>query len=367
MAELSAEPARVDSGVDLDPVRLVDADGSPTDEARYSRDLPPETLGWLYESMVVARDLDVEFINLQRQGELALYASCRGQEAAQIGASACLRKTDWLFPQYREIGAFLLRGITPRQMGAVRRGQWHGGLEFTSRCVAPIAIPIGTQTLHAVGAAMAAQRLGEDSVTVAFLGDGATSEGDVHEALNLASVFAAPCVFFVQNNQWAISVPVSRQQAGPSIAHRAIGYGMPGIRIDGNDVLACYAVMAEAAERARAGGGPTLIEAITYRMGPHTTSDDPTRYRSADEVGEWLARDPIARYRTYLQNAGVLDDRLEQRVTARSRRLCTELRDTVVGAADADPAELFDTVYAEITPDLARQRDQLAAELAKEA
>ncbi|MHC9295776.1 pyruvate dehydrogenase (acetyl-transferring) E1 component subunit alpha [Mycobacterium sp. LTG2003] len=353
--------------LELDPVRLVDADGSPTTETRYSRELPPETLAWLYESMVVARDLDTEFVNLQRQGELALFASCRGQEAAQIGAAACLRKTDWLFPQYREIGAFLLRGITPGQMGAVWRGKWHGGLEFTSKCVAPIAIPIGTHGLHAVGAAMAAQRLGEDSVTVAFLGDGATSEGDAHEALNLASVFDAPCVFFVQNNQWAISVPVSRQQAGPSIAHRAIGYGMPGIRVDGNDVLACYAVMAEAAERARHGGGPTLIEAITYRMGPHTTSDDPTRYRSADEVDEWRARDPIARYRTYLESVGVWSERLQERVAARSARLCSELRETMVGAADFDPAEMFDSVYAEITPDLARQRDQLLAELAKEA
>ncbi|MGV0770299.1 pyruvate dehydrogenase (acetyl-transferring) E1 component subunit alpha [Mycobacterium syngnathidarum] len=367
MAGLSAEPAPVRSRVDLDPVRLVDADGSPTDETRYSRDLPPETLGWLYESMVVTRDLDAEFVNLQRQGELALYASCRGQEAAQIGATACLRKTDWLFPQYREIGAFLLRGITPGQMGAVWRGQWHGGREFTSRCVAPIAIPIGTHGLHAVGAAMAAQRLGEDSVTVAFLGDGATSEGDVHEALNFASVFGVPCVFFVQNNQWAISVPVSRQQSGPSIAHRAIGYGMPGIRVDGNDVLACYAVMVEAAEHARSGAGPTLIEAVTYRMGPHTTSDDPTRYRSADEVDEWRSRDPIARYRTYLHNTGLLDERLEQRVEARSRRLCAQVREALVGAADPDPAELFDTVYAEITPDLARQREALSAELAKEA
>lgn len=353
--------------LELDPVRLVDADGSPTTETRYSRELPPETLAWLYESMVVTRDLDTEFVNLQRQGELALFASCRGQEAAQIGAAACLRKTDWLFPQYREIGAFLLRGITPGQMGAVWRGKWHGGLEFTSKCVAPIAIPIGTHGLHAVGAAMAAQRLREDSVTVAFLGDGATSEGDAHEALNLASVFDAPCVFFVQNNQWAISVPVSRQQAGPSIAHRAIGYGMPGIRVDGNDVLACYAVMAEAAERARHGGGPTLIEAITYRMGPHTTSDDPTRYRSTDEVNEWRARDPIARYRTYLESVGVWSERLQERVAARSVRLCADLREAIAGAPDFDPAEMFDSVYAEITPDLARQRDQLVAELAKEA
>ncbi|CKI20251.1 pyruvate dehydrogenase (acetyl-transferring) E1 component subunit alpha [Mycolicibacterium smegmatis] len=359
-----------DTGFDPEPVQLVAADGSPSPDrppSRYSRDLPPETLSWLYESMVVTRNLDVEFVNLQRQGELALFASCRGQEAAQIGAAACLRKTDWLFPQYREIGAFLLRGITPAQMGAVWRGKWHGGLSFTDKCVAPIAIPIGTHGLHAVGAAMAAQRLGEDSVTVAFLGDGATSEGDAHEAFNLATVFRAPCVFVIQNNQWAISVPVSRQQAGPTIAHRAIGYGMPGIRVDGNDVLACYAVMSEAAERARRGEGPTLIEAVTYRMGPHTTSDDPTRYRPAEEVEAWAARDPIARYRTYLQNIGVWTERLEERVAARSSRLCAELRDAIVGAPDVDPAEMFDTVYADITPELARQRDQLLSELAKEA
>jgi pyruvate dehydrogenase E1 component alpha subunit len=363
MAEVSAAAS---TSVDLAPVQLVAPDGAPTSEDRYTRDLPPETLSWLYELMVATRGLDGEFTNLQRQGELALFASCRGQEAAQIGAAACLRKTDWLFPQYREIGAFLLRGITPAQMGAVWRGKWHGGLGFTERCCAPISIQIGTHGLHAVGAAMGAQRLGEDSVTVAFLGDGATSEGDAHEALNFAAVFKAPCVFFVQNNQWAISTPVSHQMAAPSIAHRAIGYGMPGIRVDGNDVLACYAVMAEAAQRAREGGGPTLIEAITYRMGPHTTSDDPTRYRSADEVDHWLALDPIARYRTYLQNAGVWNERLEERVEARSKRLRSELRESVVGADDFDVAEMFDTVYHDITPELVRQRVELLTELAKE-
>ena len=174
-------------------------------------------------------------------------------------------------------------------------------------------------------------------------------------------------MFFVQNNQWAISVPVERQVAGPSIAHRAAGYGMPGIRVDGNDVLACFAVMSEAARRARAGDGPTLIEAVTYRLGPHTTSDDPSRYRSDEEVRSWAARDPIQRYRTYLGSVGVLTDRLEERVAARSRRLRTELRDAVVGAPDGDVAEVFDTVYSEITPDLARQREHLLAELAREA
>jgi 2-oxoisovalerate dehydrogenase E1 component alpha subunit len=353
--------------VELEPIQLVAPDGTPTAETRYRREIPPETLGWLYELMAVTRALDAEFVNLQRQGELALFASCRGQEAAQIGSAACLRKTDWLFPQYREIGAFLVRGITPAQMGAVWRGRWHGGLGFTEKCVAPIAIPIGTHGLHAVGAAMAAQRLGEDSVTVAYLGDGAMSEGDAHEALNLAAVFKAPCVFFVQNNQWAISVPVSKQQAGPSIAHRAVGYGMPGIRVDGNDVLACQAVMAEAAQRAREGRGPTLIEAVTYRLGPHTTSDDPTRYRPQEEVDKWAALDPIPRYRNYLQNVDVWTERLEHRVETRAARLCADLRHAVINTPDMDIGELFDTVYADITPTLRAQRDQLMAELAKEA
>lgn len=353
--------------VSLEPVQMVAPDGSATPEARARSQLPPETLSWLYELMVVTRDLDTEFVNLQRQGQLALFATCRGQEAAQVGAAACLRKTDWLFPQYRELGAFLARGIHPAKVGAVWRGRWHGGLDFTEKCCAPLAIPIGTHGLHAVGAAMAAQRLGEDSVTVAFLGDGATSEGDAHEAFNLAGVYKAPVVFFVQNNQWAISVPVSRQLAAPSIAHKAIGYGMPGVRVDGNDVLACFAVMAEAAQRARDGEGPTLIEALTYRMGPHTTSDDPTRYQPPEELEYWRARDPIARYRTYLQSEGVWTERLEERVAARSARLREEVRASVLSDPDFDVTDVFDTVYHDITPDLADQRDQLVAELAKEA
>jgi pyruvate dehydrogenase E1 component alpha subunit len=356
--------------VESEPVQLVAPDGAPTDgdlAARYRRHLPPETLTWLYESMVVTRELDTEFVNLQRQGELALFASCRGQEAAQVGAAGCLRKTDWLFPQYRELGAFIVRGVAPAGLGAVWRGRWHGGLGFTSKCVAPLSIPIATHALHGVGAAMAAQRLGEDSVAVVFLGDGATSEGDSHEALNFASVFAAPCVFFVQNNQWAISVPVEKQHAGPTLAHRAIGYGMPGVRVDGNDVLACYAVMQEAAERARAGHGPTFIEAVTYRMAPHTTSDDPTRYRDSEEVAQWHARDPIERFRRYLRNTGVWTERIEERIAHRAQRMRADLRAAVIEDPDVDVAEVFDNVYDAITPDLARQRDALAAELAREA
>jgi pyruvate dehydrogenase E1 component alpha subunit len=352
--------------VDLNPIALINPDGTATAEDRYSKDLPEETLGWMYENMVVTRDLDGEFINLQRQGELALFPSCVGQEAAQIGAAACLRKTDWLFPQYRELGVFLLRGIPPSHVGAAWRGSWHGGLDFTSKRCAPMSIPIGTHALHAVGSAMASQRLNDEGVTVAFIGDGATSEGDVHEAMNFAAVFKAPCIFYVQNNHWAISIPLDKQLAAPSIAHKAVGYGMPGIRVDGNDVLACFAVMAEAAERARTGGGPTLIEAVTYRMGPHTTSDDPTRYRSQHELDHWAALDPIARYRTYLQNLGIWSERFEERIAARSKRLRAELRDAIFGAPDGDVTEVFDTVYAEITPSLSEQRNQLLAELAED-
>jgi pyruvate dehydrogenase E1 component alpha subunit len=349
--------------VDREPVQLIGADGAPTAEDRYSRDLPAETLCRLYELMVLTRDVDAELVNLQRQGELALYASCRGQEAAQVGAAAALRETDWLFPQYRELGVFLTRGIPAWHVAAAWRGTWNGGLEFTGKCCAPMSVPVGTQALHAVGAAMAAQRLGEDSVAVAFVGDGGTSEGDVHEALNFAAVFNAPCVFYVQNNQWAISVPLARQTAAPSLAHKAIGYGMPGIRVDGNDPLACYAVMAEAADRARAGGGPTLIEALTYRLGPHTTSDDPTRYRTQQELDRWIARDPVPRYQTYLRDSGLWSEPLEGQVTSRATRLRVELRDAVVGAPDIDVDEVFSTVYADITPELQLQRAALRAEL----
>ncbi len=352
--------------VDLEPVQLIGPDGVPTTEDRYRPVLPDDTLSRLYELMVCTRELDAELVNLQRQGELALYASCRGQEAAQVGAAACLRDTDWLFPQYRELGVFLTRGIPPWHVAAAWRGTWNGGLDFTAQCCAPIAVPIGTQALHAVGAAMAAQRLDEDSVTVAFVGDGATSEGDVHEALNFAAVFAAPCVFYVQNNQWAISVPLCRQTAAASLAHKAIGYGMPGIRVDGNDPLACLAVMAEAAERARSGHGPTLVEAVTYRLGPHTTSDDPTRYRTQRELDRWLALDPIPRYRNYLRNQGLWSQQLAEEVDARANRLRSELRAAVVGAPDVDADELFTTVYAEITPELQAQRRALRAELAGE-
>jgi pyruvate dehydrogenase E1 component alpha subunit len=347
------------------PVALITTEGLPVDHPQFDVTLSSEELTELYEWMVVTRAVDAEFVNLQRQGQLALYPSCRGQEAAQVGSAAALRRDDWIFPQYRELGLFLMRGIPASAVGAVWRGTWHGGWGFPEHACAAMSIPIGTHALHAVGAAMAASRLGEDSVTVAFIGDGATSEGDVHEALNFAAVNAAPCVFYIQNNQWAISVPLSEQTRAPSLAHKAVGYGMPGIRVDGNDVLACRAVTAQAAARARAGGGPTLVEAVTYRLAPHTTSDDPTRYRTQDEVDHWERLDPLPRYRRYLTHRGLWHEETEDRARDRAARMCAELREGVFDAPDVPPTELFAHVLHEPSKDLLEQSRQLLAELSR--
>lgn len=349
------------------PVQLVAPDGTAAvGAAAHDHDRFDGLLREAYLAMCATRGLDEELVNLQRQGQLALYASCRGQEAAQVGCALALRDTDWLFPQYRELGVFLVRGIDPGGIGLGWRGTWHGGLGNVERCVAPLSIPIGTQALHAVGAAMASTWLGDEGVTVAFFGDGATSEGDVHEALNLAAVREAPCIFYVQNNGWAISTPQHEQFRAPTLAHKAVGYGMPGVRVDGNDVLACFAVVEEAVARARAGGGPTLIEAITFRMGPHTTSDDPNRYRDPAVLAEWEERDPILRTRLHLQHRGLWDDALDDEVEHRTADLRTKLRAAVFDAPDPDPLEAFDHVYADPPPALLAQRAELAAELARE-
>lgn len=348
---------------DHEPLRLVAPDGTPTPAAGLDPAALAEVLPGLYTTMVATRALDEELVNLQRQGQLALYPSCRGQEAAQVGCASALRDTDWLFPQYRELGAFLVRGIDPAGVGAAWRGSWNGGLGFVERCVAPLCIAIGTHTLHAVGAAMASTWLGDGGVTVAFFGDGATSEGDVHEAMNLAAVTGAPCVFYLQNNGWAISTPSSDQYRVGSLVERAAAYGMPGVRVDGNDVVACHLVVAEAAARARAGGGPTLIEAVTYRMGPHTTADDPTRYRSEEEVQAWRPLDPIARCRAHLHVTGRWDDDLDRTARERAAALCAALRDAVFDAPDGPVEEVFDHVFVEPTPALAAQRAELRAEL----
>ena len=288
---------------DLTPRVSIDADGTAVAA------LPPdEVLLELHRRMVIGRRFDTQATALTKQGRLAVYPSARGQEACEVGATLALRERDWLFPTYRDSMAIVTRTVDPIEVLSLLRGAWHCGYDPYEHRVAPQCTPLATNTLHAVGLAHAARLKGEDTAALVLLGDGATSEGDTHEALNFAAVWKAPVVFLVQNNGFAISVPLSKQTAAPSLAHKAIGYGMPGELIDGNDAATVYSTVRAALDRAARGEGPTLIEAITYRMEAHTNADDATRYREAAEVQKWLARDPVSRLDTYLRSAGLLDD-----------------------------------------------------------
>lgn len=345
------------------PVQLLDDDGILHEVEGYPLDLKEQDFRDLYRYMVLARRVDRQAINLQRQGQLGVYASLLGQEAAQVGSAYALGEQDWVFPSYREMGAALVRGVDPGKILHLFRGTWLSDHDPMATRFGLLSIPIGTQALHAAGFAMGAKLDGKDIVVVSYFGDGATSEGDPHEAMNFAAVYEAPCVFFVQNNQYAISVPLSKQTKAPTIAHKAVGYGMPGYRCDGNDVLATYAVMRKAVDRARQGEGPSLIEAVTYRMEAHTTSDDPTRYRTPEELAEWKARDPIARYERFLLSEGLLDDALRTEIEEEAAAYARRIREEIYDAPHGDPLELFEHVYVEPPPTYAEQREQLRREL----
>jgi 2-oxoisovalerate dehydrogenase E1 component alpha subunit len=347
------------------PLRYVDEAGQLVADAPPAT--PPGTLRDLYRALVVGRRFDKQATALTKQGRLAVYPSSHGQEGCQVGAVLAVRPTDWLFPTYRESVALVTRQIDPVEVLTLLRGDWHAGYDPYTHHASPQCTPLATQALHAVGFGQAARLKGEDTVTLAFIGDGATSEGDFHEALNFAAVFAAPTVFLVQNNQYAISVPLDRQSKAPTLAHKAIGYGMPGVLVDGNDVLAVHAAVAEAAARARRGDGPTLIEAVTYRLDAHTNADDATRYRSDEEVERWRRADPIARYERYLRQQGLLDDAVVAEVAAAAEALAADLRDRMNADPALDPQDLFAHVYAEPTPQLREQAARLAAELTAEA
>ena len=346
-----------------EPVQLLAEDGTYTADSDWPVDLDDQQLFELYRLMVIARQVDAQSITLQRQGQLGVYASLRGQEAAQIGSGFALAAQDWIFPSYREMGVALVRGVEPAELLHVFRGTWLGAHDPAKHRLGLITIAIGTQALHAAGFAMAAKLDGSDACAVCYMGDGATSEGDAHEAMNFAGVFEAPCVFFVQNNQYAISVPLARQTKAPTIAHKAVGYGMPGLRCDGNDVLASYAVMQRALRHAREGHGPCLVEAVTYRMEAHTTADDPTRYRQDSELEQWRSRDPITRYAAFLRARGLLDDDREAATADAARAEAQTARAAVYDAPHGDPLELFDHVYVDPPPRLLAQRAQLRAEL----
>ena len=344
--------------------REVRPDGYFEDVGDQEVALDPSQLRSLYRLMALSRRVDRQAINLTRQGALGVFASSLGQEAAQVGSVFALQDRDWLFPSYRDTVGTFARGVDIVEILALFQGSWHCGFDPNEHRVAPLTTPLATHALHATGLAMAARLRKDPIVALAFIGDGAASEGDAHEAMNMAAVFQAPAIFLVQNNQYAISVPIRLQTHASAIALRAAGYGMPGVLVDGNDVLAVYAATRVAVHRARAGGGPTLIEAVTYRMEPHTTADDPTRYRSAEEVAAWAERDPLTRYLSLLRERGVIDDDFVATVDAEGETIAARMRDALFGGPGGDPCEMFDHVYETIPPLLQAQRDSLARELA---
>ena len=344
------------------PLQLIDPDGHPGGN-HGGLELPgPEVLRELHRRMVLGRRFEAEATVLARQGRLAVYPSARGQDACQVGAALALRDQDWLFPTYRDSVAILNRGVDPGETLTLLRGDWHCGYDPYLHHVAPQCTPLATHALHAVGLAHAATLQGVDQAALVMLGDGATSEGDTHEALNFAAVWKSPVVFLVQNNGYAISVPLAKQTAAPSIAAKGIGYGVPSLLIDGNDAAVVYAAVTAAIRRAADGEGPTLIEAITYRLEAHTTADDATRYRDAAEVQGWLARDPLTRLAGYLTGRGLLDGAASALLDAEAEQLAARLRDWAGRDAPVNPNDLFDHVYASPTPALEHQRAATVAE-----
>ncbi|WP_081861740.1 pyruvate dehydrogenase (acetyl-transferring) E1 component subunit alpha [Cellulomonas sp. HZM] len=337
-------------------VQLLDPDGNRVPHPQYDErvaHLDADALRALYRDMVLVRRFDVEATALQRQGELALFAQALGQEAAQVGSGRALAAQDHVFPSYREHGVAHTRGVELTDVLRLFRGVDHGGWDPTAHGFHLYTLVIGSHALHATGYAMGVQRDGavgtgdpqRDTAVVAYFGDGATSQGDVSEGLVFAAVNQAPVVFFCQNNQWAISEPTTLQARVP-IADRAPGFGIPSVRVDGNDVLASYAVTAEALERARSGGGPTFIEAFTYRMGAHTTSDDPSRYRPAEQEEYWRRRDPIDRLRAHLEQTRELPQEFVDALAAEADALGEHIRTTVRAMGRPSPASMFEHVYA---------------------
>ena len=344
-------------------VQLLTPEGERVEHPTYSVDLSDEELRGLYRDLVLVRRVDAEATALQRQGELGIWASLLGQEAAQVGSGRALQPDDYAFPTYREHGVAWCRGVDPLNLLGLFRGVNHGGWDPNEKNFHLYTIVIGAQTLHATGYAMGMQKDGAENAVIAYFGDGATSQGDVNEAFIFASVFNAPVVFFCQNNQWAISEPIEKQTRIP-LYRRAAGFGFPGIRVDGNDVLAVLAVTRAALQNAREGSGPTLVEAYTYRMGAHTTSDDPTRYRLTDELESWKLKDPIERVKAYLVRTGKADQEFFDAVDAESDELAAHVRKGCLEMPDPEPLSIFDHVYAERHPLIEEEREQFAAYLA---
>jgi 2-oxoisovalerate dehydrogenase E1 component alpha subunit len=360
--------ARVDSGSPSELVQLLTPEGDRVHHPDYDVDLTDAQYRELYRDLVLVRRADVEATALQRQGELGLWASLLGQEAAQVGSGRALEPDDFAFPTYREHGVAHTRGVDPLQLLGMFRGVSNGGWDPNEKNFALYTIVIGNQCLHAVGYAMGmlndrrrAQELRTPAV-IAYFGDGASSQGDVNEAFIFAASFNAPVVFFCQNNQWAISEPLEKQSRIP-LYRRAHGFGFPGIRVDGNDVLAVLAVTKAYLAAAREGAGPSLIEAFTYRMGAHTTSDDPTRYRLASDLEAWRLKDPIERVRSFLWRQQLADQAFFDAVEAEAEVLAVRLRDGCRSLPDPEPLRMLDEVYAEPHPLVAQESADLMAYL----
>ncbi len=353
-----------------DLVQLLTPEGERVEHPDFSFDLGDDVIKGFYRDMVLTRRIDTEATALQRHGELGIWAQLLGQEAAQIGSGRALRKQDFVFPTYREHGVAWCRDIDPLRLLGLFRGVDQGGWDPNENNFGLYTIVIGAQTLHATGYAMGVQRDGDvgtgdpdrDAAVVAYFGDGASSQGDVNEAFIFAASYNAPVVFFCQNNQWAISEPIERQSRIP-LYQRALGFGFPGVRVDGNDVLATYAVSQAALQRARDGQGPTFVEAYTYRMGAHTTTDDPTRYRLSEDLETWKLKDPIQRVKAYLTRNGLADQEFFDGVDVEAEELGEHLREGCRALPEPRPLDIFDYVYAEESAELVEQKAGFASYL----
>jgi pyruvate dehydrogenase E1 component alpha subunit len=356
-----------------EPVRLLAPDGSAVDpdqetaaamaERGYTMPSDDDLLA-VWRGMVLGRRFDAQATALTKQGRLAVYPSSRGQDACQVAPVLALGEHDWLFPTYRDSMGLVTRGVDPVEVLTLLRGDWHCGYDPVSTRTAPQCTPLATQAVHAAGAADGLRRKGSDGIALCLIGDGATSEGDFHEGLNFAAVFNAPVVYLVQNNKYAISVPLAKQTKAPTLAYKGIGYGVRSEQVDGNDPAAVLAVTRAAYQHAREGKGPVLVEAHTYRMEAHTNADDATRYRTPEEVDRWTGQDPIVRLQAYLVGRGVLDDARVEEVREEAEAFAADLRTRMNADPVVDPMDLFEHVYAEPTPQLREQREMVRAEIA---